>query len=318
GLGPALVQYLVRSRVEGEVCVAEWPPPSAFDDAPVRRWILRVAEIPDRMRPMLHTTPGITCFLQAGAGVAVEAGYRHAVELRACPVFDPAGIVLLRGGESEPWIVEHLPAMGPLSAFARIELRSGGPEGAPASQARKADVVRVPLRVLPSTSPRREVTATWVPADQLPLLRRLAYALPRSAIAQARLALTARGAFLRSRAGVEAVPLGTFYVELHPNLYVPAGYEVTPAVAPDVLARAIDASPAHVLFLDTSARAWAVAESAFAPLEAALLDAPPWEPLVSTAIERSLEEAAIDLKATPVGVLPLRGVEPATARSADR
>src|SRR5579859_2353569 len=50
GLGPALVHYLVRSRVEGDVGVAEWPPESAFDDALVRRWIFRIPELPDRMR----------------------------------------------------------------------------------------------------------------------------------------------------------------------------------------------------------------------------------------------------------------------------
>src|SRR5262249_7888997 len=39
GLGPALIHYLVRSRVEGDVAVGEWPPLSAFDDGPVRRTI---------------------------------------------------------------------------------------------------------------------------------------------------------------------------------------------------------------------------------------------------------------------------------------
>ena len=106
GLGPALVHYFVRSRVDGEVGVAEWPPESAFDDAPVRRWIFRIPELPERMRPLMHATPGITCFVPAGPGVAVEAGHRHPVELRACPVFDPAGLVLVRGDGDEPWTLE--------------------------------------------------------------------------------------------------------------------------------------------------------------------------------------------------------------------
>ena len=75
--------------------VAEWPPESAFDDGPVRRWILRIPELPGRMRPLMHATPGVTCFVPVGPGVAVEAGYRHPVELRACPVFDPGGLVLV-------------------------------------------------------------------------------------------------------------------------------------------------------------------------------------------------------------------------------
>jgi hypothetical protein len=53
-----------------------------------------------------------------------------------------------------------------------------------------------------------------------------------------------------------------------------------------------------------------VEEAAFAPLEAALLEAPPWEPLVAEAIERELEDATLDLKVTAIGLLPLRGVDP--------
>ncbi|HEY8042226.1 MAG TPA: hypothetical protein VIF15_20630 [Polyangiaceae bacterium] len=310
GLGPALVHYLVRSRVDGEVGVAEWPPESAFDDAPVRRWILRVPELPDRMRALMHSTPGITCFVPAGPGAAVEAGYRHPVELRACPVFDAAGLVLVRGRGDEPWAIERLPPMGALTAFARVEMRTEGRDAAVATGTAQARVVRVPLRVTPSGGPWRNVTATWIEPAQVPLLRRLAYALPHSTIAQARVAVTTRGAFLRSRAGIEAIPLGTFFVEVHPNLYVPAGYEVTPAVAPEVLARALGAPATQVLFIGTDARAMAVEESAFAPLETALLEAPPWEPLVAEAIERALDEVPIDLKVTSIGMLPLRGVEP--------
>jgi hypothetical protein len=310
GLGSALVNYFVRSRVDGEVGVAEWPPESSFDDTPVRRWIFRIPELPARMRALIHGTPGITSFVPCGPGVAVEAGYRHPVELRACPVFDPAGLVLVRGRGDEPWTLPRMPPMGAITAFARVEMRTTGVEASVASGAGQPDVVRVPLRVSPSTAPWRNVTATWIESAQVPLLRRLAYALPHATVAQARVAMTTRGAFVRSSDGIEAIPLGTFYVEIHPNLYVPAGYEVTPAVAPEVLARALRAPPSQVLFLGTDARAVAVEDTAFVSLEAALLDAPPWEPLVGEAIERVLEEATLDLKVTPIGLLPMSGVEP--------
>ena len=54
----------------------------------------------------------------------------------------------------------------------------------------------------------------------------------------------------------------------------------------------------------------AVDESAFAPLEAALLEAPAWEPAIVAAIEQALEEPLVDLKITSIGLVPLRGVEP--------
>jgi hypothetical protein len=171
----------------------------------------------------------------------------------------------------------------------------------------------VRLRVVPTSAPLRNVTASWISRGQLPLLRRLAYALPHGTIAQVRIAITGHGAFLKAPAGIDAIPLGTFFSEVHPRLYVLAGHEVTPAVAPEVLAEAFGGSEARAsqaLFVGRDARTIAVEESAFVPLEAALLDAPPWEPAVAESIALSLEEAPLDLKASSIGWVPLRGVEP--------
>jgi FtsH ternary system domain X7 len=312
GLGPALIHYFVRSRVDGEVAVGEWPPAGAFDEGPIRRYIVRVPELPTRMRNLMRLTPGITTFLPAGPGVAVEIGYRHPVALRACPIFDPNGLVLLRGRGDEPWSLERLPQMGDLRAFARVELRAEEQRAlAVATATGKPDPVRVPLRVLPSTTPWRNVTATWIPTEQLPLLRRLSYALPHQTIARTTIAVTPRGAFLRCTAGIEAIPLGTFFVEFHNQLYVPAGYEVTPAVAPEVLYRALGAPAQQVVFITTDARALAVDEGAFVPLETALLEAKPWEPVVADAIELALNEAPVDLKLGGLGAFPLGGAEAA-------
>jgi hypothetical protein len=314
GLGPALVHYLVRSHVTGETCIAEWPPESAFDDGPVRRWIFRLPELPERMRPLLRSTPGITCFAPVGPGVAVEIGYRHPVELRACPLFDAAGLVLLRGRGDDAWVVERLPPMGELTTFSHVELRplehvrvaaGAAPPLAPGT-------VRVPLKIVPSTRPWRNVSAAWLAPEQLPLLRRLAYALPHGTVAQTSVALTSRGALLRCGAGIEGIPLGTFYVEVHPRVYVPAGHEIAPAVAPEALARALALGPGQHVFLPPDARAVVVDESAFVPLESALLEAPPWDELAGQAIERTLDEKPIELNVTSIGMIPLRGVAPPT------
>ena len=311
GLGPALIHYFVRSRVEGEVAVGEWPPESAFDEGPVRRYVMRIPELPKRMRPLMGKTPGLTTFLPAGPGVAVEMGYRHPVALRACPVFDPHGLVFLRGRGDEPWSLEKTPQMGDLRAFARVELRSeSGADSLKATATRLPDPVRVPLRVVPSPAPWRNVTATWIQPNQISLLRRIAYALPHQTILRTQVALTEKGAFLRSAQGIEAVPLGMFFVEFHPNLFIPAGYDVTPAVAPEVLYRALGASASQVLFIDNRAHAIAVEESAFSPLESVLLEAQAWEPLVADAVHRALEEIPVDLKLEPLGVFALSQVQP--------
>jgi hypothetical protein len=310
GLGPALIHYFVRSRVEGEVSIAEWPPASAFDEGPVRRYVMRIPELPARMRPLMRLTPGITTFLPVGPGVAVEIGYRHPVALRACPLFDPNGLVLIRGRGDEPWAIERTPQMGDLRAFARVELRPDDePTISTATTTHKPEAVRVPLRLAPSPAPWRNVTATWITAAELPLLRRLVYALPHHTIARTTIAVTPRGAFLRCAAGVEAIPLGTFFVEIYPSLYVPAGYDVTPAVAPEVLHRALGAPAGQVLFITTATHALAIDETAFARLETALLEAQPWEPLVADAIEKTLEDARIDLQLTSLGAFPLSAAE---------
>ncbi|MCA9584988.1 MAG: hypothetical protein KC657_06495 [Myxococcales bacterium] len=311
GLGPALIHYFVRSRVEGEVSVGEWPPESAFDEGPVRRYILRIPELPKRMHPLMRGTPGITSFLPSGPGVAVELGYRHPVALRACPVFDPGGLVLIRGDGKEPWTLDKTPQMGDLRAFARVELRGDtSAESLAATGSRLPEAVRVPLRIVPSPAAWRNVTASWIDPAQVVLLRRIAYALPHQTILRTQVAVTPKGAFLRCPTGIEAVPLGTFFVEIHPSLYIPAGYDVTPAVAPEVLYRALGASSSQVLFIDTRAHAMAVDESAFSPLETALLEAQAWEPLVADAIERALAEEPIDLKLEPLGVFPMSQVAP--------
>ncbi|WP_394836209.1 hypothetical protein LVJ94_04785 [Pendulispora rubella] len=319
GLGPALIHYLVRSRVEGEVAVGEWPPASAFDEGPIRRTIVRVPELPERMRPLMQSTPGIVTFFPVGPGVAVEAGYRHPVQLRACPVFDPKGLVLLRGRDEEPWVLPQMPQMGDLRVFARIELRTENAAGPATAQAvRKPESVRVPLRVTPSTAPWRGVTASWIKQDEIPLLRRLAYALPRETVQRTQIAVTQRGAFLRASLGIEAIPLGTFFVEIHPNLYIPAGYDVTPAVAPEVLYRALGAPASQVLFVTPNEAALAIEASAFVPLELALIEAKPWDPLVADTIEAALAEAPIDLRVEPLGAFPMSGVESPTAPETQR
>jgi hypothetical protein len=166
-----------------------------------------------------------------------------------------------------------------------------------------------PGRVLPSSKPSRRVTGSFLKRSELPLLRRLAYVLPRASIERTEVALTPQGAYLRSSAGIEAIPIGTFFVEVRPNLYVPVGHEVVPSVAPDVLARAVGVSASRVLFVGTDARAVAVDSSAFAPLDLVLLEAPSWEEAHVEVLASSVTTAPIDLETVPIGLFPLRGVD---------
>jgi hypothetical protein len=311
GLGPALIHYLVRSQVDGEVTVGEWPPDSSFDDTPVRRYVVRLPDLPPRMKSLMRDTPGLTSFLPAGPGIAVELGYRHPVQLRACPVFDPEGLVLVRGRGDEPWALLKLPRMGDLRAFAKVELRDGGTRAVSiAGSAHDPAPVRVALRLLPASSPWRHVTASWVETDKLPLLRRLAYALAPQTLKDTRLAITDKGAFLTCPHGIEAVPLGTFFIELHPGLFTPAGLDVVPKVAPEVLYRALGAPAGHTLFVVDTGSALAIPNDAFVPLETMVLEAKSWDVVTAEAIEAALADAPVELAITPVGLFPLAGAAP--------
>lgn len=310
GLGPALIHYFVRSAVEAEVGVAEWPPESSFDEGPVTRYLFRVPEVPERMVPLLTRTPGLGVFLPIAPGAAVEVGFRHPVNLRACPVFNETGLVLFRGGGRDVLELSRMPALGDVGAFARVELRREVAASRAPAEAPKPEAVSIALRLMPSAEPWRQVTASWIKPEEMPLLRQVAYALGPETLRRARIALTKEGAYLRQPTGIEGIPVGEFFREIRAGLYIPAGYDAVPAVAPDVLYRALGSPSGQVIFISREGRTVGVPGDAFVPLETALLEAQAWAPV--TAMSAGLTAAlAIDLPEIflgGVGIRPLRDV----------
>ena len=287
GLGPALIQYFARSSVEASVVLAEWP--NAFDDTPVRRYVFRVPDLPHRMAPLFATTPGLSAFVPEGPGVAVESGYAHPVSLQACPVFDPSGLVLLRGRGEGAWVVERLGPMGDVRAFVRFSL--GQVEPAVAVSTGAPERFRVPLRLVLSSAPRRDVKATWLRPEEIPLLRRLAYVLPRATVAAAEVAVTSRGVVVRVPTGADALAVGTFFVEWAPGVFAAAGYDLVPAVAPEMLTQRLSLRSSQVVFVVPDGTSFAIASEAFVPLETLLLEeAPRLTPLEHERIDALLTE----------------------------
>ncbi|MCC6558869.1 MAG: hypothetical protein IT372_38550 [Polyangiaceae bacterium] len=315
GLGPALIHYLVRSSVEAEVGLAEWPPESSFDDAPVRRYLFRIPAVPERMIPLLTSTPGLGYFVPVAPGAAVEIGFRHPVSLRACPVFNEAGLVLFRGRGQDPLELPRLPAFGDVAAFARMELRQEVAAARAPADAVQPDAVALSLRLMPSSEPWRSVTASWIRAEEMPLLRHVAYALGPDTLRKARVAFTAAGAFLRHPTGIEGIPVGEFFREIHPGLYIPAGYDAVPAVAPAVLYRALGAPAGQVLFIGRDGRTIGVPQDAFVSLETALLEAQQWAPVAatSTGLTAALATDLPEVFLGSVGIRPLRDLAAAEA-----
>ncbi len=310
GLGPALIHYFVRSGVNAEVGVAEWPPESSFDDAPVRRYLFRVPEIPGRMLPLLSRTPGLTVFVPASQGAAVESGYRHPVNLRACPIFPDTGLVLFRGSHNEPLDIPRLPALGDIGAFARVELRKDTTSSVAHERAVSPDAIQLALRLVPSTEPWSHVTASWLTQADLPVFRRIAYALGAENLRKTKIACTEFGAFLQHPTGIEGIPIGEFYREIHPGLYIPAGYETVPAVSPEVLFRSLGSPSGKLVFIGRDSKAIAIPKESFVPLEVALLETQNFVPARAVELDSSLH-AALEMEIPqiqlePVGFRPMR------------
>lgn len=313
GLGPALIGYFVRSGVEAEVGLAEWPPDSSFDDGPVRRYLFRVPEIPARMLPLLTRTPGLGVYNPVGEGVAVELGFRHPIHLRACPVFPAAGLVLFRGRGEEPLELARMPALGAVRGFAKVVLHETGGKSVAATKTGAPASISLPLRLLPSTDPWRGVTATWVRKEEMQLLRRIAYVLGPETLRKTSVAFTSAGAFVRNPAGIESIPVGEFFREVHPGLFVVAGYDPLPAVSPEVLYQALGAPPGQVLFVGRDTKVVGVPSAAFVSLETALLEGQAWAPLAAEALDAALATEIPELVLQSPGLRPMKDVESAAA-----
>ena len=154
------------------------------------------------------------------------------------------------------------------------------------------------------------MTASWIRPEEMPLLRHVAYALGPDTLRKTRVALTAEGAFLRHPTGIEGIPVGEFFREIRPGLYIPAGWDAVPAVAPDVLYRALGSPSGQVVFLARDGRAVGVPGDGFVPLETALLEAQAWAPVsaISEGLTAALATALPEVFLGGVGIRPMRDV----------
>ncbi|MCS6901636.1 MAG: hypothetical protein RMJ98_18525 [Myxococcales bacterium] len=309
GLGGALLHYLRRSDVQARVGICEWPPLSALEDTPVRRYLFDLPAYPPRMNRLFTSTPGLRVFVPVAPGAAVEVGYRHPIQLRAIPSFRGPGLVLFLGRGEAPLELPQLPILGTLDALVRMEVFQGDPPP-PAVPAGEPSPLRIPLRLLPSLRAPTDVSAAWIEPAQLPLLRKLLYLLGSDTLRKATLALSDQGAFLRTSRGTQLLPLGHYYRALAPNLYVPAGYETAPAVSPQVLLSAIDVPDGSVVILRHHGAPWVIPESCFVSLETAILEGTTWAPLHATVLnELASPLPRIQLQIEDPGLRPLRDVE---------
>jgi hypothetical protein len=189
-------------------------------------------------------------FKPEGRSLGVEHGFAHPIELRSCEsVFAGQGLHLFEGS-GETLIANPVPQFSPVAALVTndIEVESAGSLAGSGTGA-APPTLRVPLRLAVSQGVWKNVIATVIPLEQAPWLARLLYAIPSRLLSELRIAQADNAIYLLSPSGIEGLPLGIFFCETAPRVYIPAGSAILPSVAPELLTELIpDAQSGHVFF----------------------------------------------------------------------
>ncbi len=268
GVGGALVSYLFRWQVSARAALAEWPSESAFEDPPRRLYVFDLENVPERIVRLMRSLPGVRVFQPLADTHAVELGYRHPIALDSCASLFPAGTLHLFRGDGRVELIHPLPPFAPVRSLVRAELRLDEGHPAAAGAPRETDLrLSLPLKLAVSSEPWRNIVSSVVSASQRGWLSRLLYALPPRTLGSLRMAIGADRIYLLDPEGIEGVPLGVFYCEVAPRIYVPAGLTLVPAVSPAVLEELVrDRGDGHVYFEPGREEPLVVPGRAFGPV----------------------------------------------------
>jgi hypothetical protein len=313
GLGPRLALHLHRAGVRADAALCEPPRPSAFDPGDAF-WLLRIAELPPRLAPLLARTPGVVPFAPVLESVLVAVGYSHPLHLEACrAVFGGAGLTLFRPPPAAPTV---LPAPPPWTAIDDlVPLRGPAPTDAPPAelQGSPPPPFDVPLRLERAASHPPRVVAAWIPWSQVRWLRRLCYALPPAALRGYQAALLEPAVLVLGGGDLTGLPFGQLLDEAAPGILVPVGMRISPQVAPERLAQRWSlAEGSYLVFPAPDAPPLRVSPPQLEPLERRILSQARLEPDRAPSARRLFapaeDSAAPDVAHDPLGPWPLWGL----------
>jgi hypothetical protein len=320
GLGLVLAGYLHRASVYGpgrgapeaallaSAALCETASASAFSPA-ATFWLFRVEHPPERLFGLLSRTPGLDLYLPVADNVLVAAGYRHPIHLESCRAsFAPNRLYLFSpDGVTE---VAPLPTLAAMEDVIRIRV----PTLETALVRQAAPVARpdlaVALRLEASGVPGRPVAAL-VPWAQVAWLQRLFYALPPTALRTYRVALLSRGVLVRASEALEGLPFGTLYELGAPDVLVPVGTRLRPAVSPQILSERLGATGgALVLFPDRAGTPVRILPDAIGSLDERLLATlePALANLESIGAPARTRDEPVEIENEPLGPMPLWGI----------
>ncbi len=271
GLGDGIIRYLWRNRVQAEVGVVRPQGQSAFDalGRATQFLMVRVRELPERILELFESTPGIDIFRPRGNNVAVQLGYTHVLDLASCSTaFDGSRFYLFWGQADRVDVVAGPLELSAIEHLTHIDIDIEGPDKRTNLVIEEdADPVSVAMRLAPTIKPPTRVMGTLVPPEQAAWVKRLVYLLPPSILRGHRIAVTDRGILLVSDAQIDTVPLGNLLVELAPGLLIPAGMELVPRVAPEVLAATLGHGSGVFTIFPPVGTPFQIRETSLVPLE---------------------------------------------------
>jgi hypothetical protein len=268
GLGERVIRYLWRNRVDAEVGLAQPSRASAFEDAGGSFLIARARRLPARILGLLLSTPGIDVFQPVAPNVAVQVGYAHVVDLASCAsVFDTQRTYLFWGAGDRVDVLAGPLELSDIAHLTRLELEVDRPPEQRELTVALTETVSVPIQLAPSMSPPRHVTATLLPPEHGPWLKKLVFLLPQTSLRGHRVAVTTSGILLVADDEIDVVPLGQLLAEVASGLLVPLGMDLVPRVAPEVLARALGHDAGVYTVFPPSGRPFQIGEHALVPLE---------------------------------------------------
>jgi hypothetical protein len=329
GLGPTVAQYLYRAQ--------RLSPPSAADARPWLRaaaalcdessdgsafqpgrsfWLFRLEGVPARMMGLLSSTPGLEPYVPATDNVAVALGHRHPIHLEACKSsFAGDRFFLFAAGGRGVTVLSPLPTLTALEDLVRVGgARAHAPEVTAARLGPRPDVA-VPLRLEAVSDVERRAVATLIPWRQVAWLRRLCYALPAPALRSHRVALLDRGVLVLSSGVLDGIPFGMLLDSAAPDVLVPLGARLRPAVSPALLAAKVGAKDGAVVVCPAlDALPFRVPPEAIEPLERQILGSA--EAIAIDAAEprrhptQTVQPAPVEIENDWLGPMPLWGLGP--------
>ena len=270
GLGEGVIRYLWRNQVDAQVGMVRPQQQSAFDELgrSSEFLLLRVSHLPERIFDLFEATPGIEVFRAVGTNVAVQLGYAHVVDLASCAsVFDAGRFYIFWGKGDRVDVVAGPLQLSAIEHLTHLDVDIEGPDQRANLMLEDADPVSVSMRLAQSMKPPSKVAGTLVPPEQAGWVKRLIYLLPPSILRGHRVAVTDRGILLVADVEIDVVPLGQLLVQVAPGLLIPAGMDLVPRVAPEVLASTLGHGAGVLTVFPPIGAPFQVKESALVPLE---------------------------------------------------